>query len=76
MESLAFVAALVMLTTWSCAAGGLGLSIAGYRITGAVTGLLAVIMSVSLWRAVPHALPAWLPPLIAGGVALVRVIAK
>ena len=76
MESLAFVAAMVMLTTWSCAVGALALSIAGYRITGAVAGLLAVIVSVSLWRAVPHAVPVWLPPLIAGVVAVVRAIAK
>ena len=72
MESLAYLVAAIVGTVLTLGVVAAILSFVGWRIAGAIVGILAMVAAGSLGWQVPQAWAIWLPPLIAGAWAFWR----
>ena len=72
MESLAILVAAIVGTVLTLGAVAAILSLAGWRIAGAIVGILAMVAAGSLGWQVPQAWAIWMPPLLAGAWAFWR----
>lgn len=72
MDSLAFLVAAIVVTVLLLGAVATTLSAIGWRVAGAIVGVLAIAAAGSLGWRVPQAWAIWLPPLLAGAWAFWR----
>lgn len=76
MESLALLAALVMLSLWGLAGASILLSLAGMRLAGAALGFLSVLAGVWLLFVLPGVPLLGAVNVLAGVVALRRYLER
>lgn len=74
MQSLAVLAAIVVLSVMATGVTALALTIFGYRHTGALVGAVAVTAGLWLFRVLPHAWFIYVPVIGAGSWAICRLM--
>lgn len=74
MESLALLAAIIILSFWFTALASVCLTLLGFRLLGAIFGFLSCLAGIWLLFILPHAPFLGLINLFAGGFAIKRYI--